>query len=146
MSGHQQRRGHVRNDNPARQQLPPQKISFIERIDSRWRIPGGTFLVEQRGAGKPRKIQRGLAGTPDHSVSSVHRTIRDYFADSVSWRLWRVYLVERQIECVAISVGEKLVVHGAALHRNDRVHLYWLAFVYRTVFDRRTFHLRYRLE
>ena len=49
-------------------ELSPQKASFLYRITSRWRISGGTFLVEQRRSGQRAEIQRDFARIADDSV------------------------------------------------------------------------------
>src|SRR5271154_108510 len=68
-----------------------------------------------------------------------------YFsAHAVSWWLWRVDLVAREIQRFAISVGQELAVHRAALHRTDRFRIYRLASVYGTFSHAGAIHVRER--
>src|ERR1700748_2031723 len=65
-------------------------------------------------------------------------------ADFVSRRILRVALAAWQVERLAISVGEKLVVHRATLDRIDRVRVHRLALVHRAMVDAREIHIRGR--
>src|SRR6202000_3227827 len=50
-------------------------------------------------------------------------------------RLRYLYMVEREVECFRLSLGEELAVHSPALHRPHRVRLHRMASLYRTLAD-----------
>src|ERR1700687_3548799 len=70
----------------------------------------------------------------------------NFSADAFSCRLRNLYLVAWQIQCFRLSLGRELAVHRAALYRFNRVYIYRMAFIYRTLDHPRPFHLRYRRE
>src|SRR4029077_1401256 len=87
------------------------------------------------------KIQRNFARTADHSVPRVCGMGVYFLADFISWGIRSLYLAVRRVERGAISVGEELAVYLPALHRADRVRLYWLARLHATLADPRDVHV-----
>src|SRR5260370_32736929 len=121
------RRGHVFDGNPPCRKLSPQKAAFLYRRTSRWRIFGGAFLVQQRGAGECGEIQHRIARAANDSVPPDRGMGSDFSDDAVSLWIRDLHLAARKIECLGVSLGRELAVSDAAIHGHHRVYVYWLA-------------------